>query len=126
MLKLHRDSGLPHQSSKIAMWGQELAIQTPRYPLKNMLFCEMTYYFLVIFINCIALAKQGDYRIGSVRLSFRPSVRLFVCALTVEPFDKSHYHFKVLVCVSVISGRLWIIARMRSIGVLILSNSRPY
>ncbi len=33
--------------------------------------------------------------------------------------NKSHYEFKVFVCVSVISGRKWIITRMRSIGVLI-------
>ncbi len=30
--------------------------------------------------------------------------------------NKSHYPSKVFVCVSVISGRMWIIARMRSIG----------
>ncbi len=59
------------------------------------------------------------------------SVCLFVCALTAELFDprpsaksnKSHYQFKVFVCVSVISGRMWIITRMRSIGVLILHDS---
>ncbi len=32
---------------------------------------------------------------------------------------KSHYQFKVFVCVSAISGRMWIIARMQLIGVLI-------
>ena len=66
--------------------------------------------------------------VASVCLSVRP----FVCALTAEPFDnmgsalpraaksiKSHYQFKVFVCVSVISGRMRIIARRRSIGVLI-------
>ncbi len=43
------------------------------------------------------------------------SVRPSVCnALLVEPFD-----LKVFVCVSVISGRMRIIAQMRSIGVLI-------
>ncbi len=36
----------------------------------------------IIFIDRVALAKQGDYRIGSVR----PSVRPFVCALMAEPF----------------------------------------
>ncbi len=34
--------------------------------------------------------------------------------------NKSHYQFKVFVCVSVISGRMRIIARMRSIGVLMI------
>ncbi len=34
--------------------------------------------------------------------------------------NKSHYQFKVFVCASVISGRMRIIARMRSIGVLII------
>ena len=33
--------------------------------------------------------------------------------------NKSHYQRKVFVCVSVNRGRIWIIARMRSIGVLI-------
>ncbi len=33
--------------------------------------------------------------------------------------NKSHYQYKVFVCVSVIIGRVRIIARMRSIGVLI-------
>ncbi len=37
--------------------------------------------------------------------------------------NKSHYQFKVFVCVSVISGRMRIIARMRSIGVLILDRN---
>ncbi len=58
------------------------------------------------------------------------SVCLFVCALTAEPFDlrtssksnKSHCQCKVFVCVSVISGHMRIIARMRSIGVLIMLN----
>ena len=36
-----------------------------------------------IFIDRVALAKQGDNRIGSVR----PSVCVFVDALTAEPFD---------------------------------------
>ncbi len=34
--------------------------------------------------------------------------------------NKSHYQFKVFVCVSVISGRMRIIVQRRSIGVLIL------
>ncbi len=34
---------------------------------------------------------------------------------------KSHYQFEVFVCVSVISGRVQIIARMRSISVFILA-----
>ncbi len=33
--------------------------------------------------------------------------------------NKSHYQFKVFVCVSVISGRMRIITRMRSVSVLI-------
>ncbi len=49
-----------------------------------------------------------------------------VCnALLLEPFDKNHYQFKVFVCVSVISGRMRIIARMRSIGVLIFEMIFP-
>ncbi len=34
--------------------------------------------------------------------------------------NKSHYQVKVFVCVSIISGHMRIIARMRSIGVLII------
>ncbi len=37
--------------------------------------------------------------------------------------NKSHYQFKVFVCVSVISGHMRIIASMRSIGVLILRGT---
>ncbi len=52
-----------------------------------------------------------------------PSVRLSVCALTAEPSaekgNMSHYQFKVFVCVSLISGCMQIIARMRSIAILI-------
>ncbi len=33
---------------------------------------------------------------------------------------RSHYQFEVFVCVSLISGRTWVIAWMRSIGVLII------
>ncbi len=34
--------------------------------------------------------------------------------------NRSHYQFKAFVCVSLISGRMRIIARMRSIGILIV------
>ncbi len=44
------------------------------------------------------------------------SVRLCVCLFG---FTQGTLTFKVFVCVSVISGRMRIIARMRSIGVLI-------
>ena len=49
--------------------------------------------------------SEGDNALGSVR----PSVRPFVCALTAEPLDPTTF----------ISRRMWIIARMRSIGALI-------
>ncbi len=62
--------------------------------------------------------------VASVCPSVCPSVRLSVCALTAEPSaekgNRSNYKFKVFVCVSLISGRMRIIARMRSIGVLII------
>ncbi len=38
---------------------------------------------VAIFIDRVALAKQGDNVLGSVR----PSVCQFVCALLSEPFD---------------------------------------
>ncbi len=40
--------------------------------------------------------------------------------------NKNHYQFKMFVCVSVISGRMWIIARMRSFGILILLMKSEY
>ncbi len=61
--------------------------------------------------------SEGDNALGSVRLSVR------LCALSRLnrlTYNKSHYQFKVFVCVSVISGHMRIIARMRSIGVLII------
>ncbi len=84
-------------------------------------------FCLCFVIDSVALAKQGDNRIGSVPLSVRPSVCPSVNALTAEPFRGSalpsaamsnnhHYQCKVIVCVSVISGHLRIIARMRLIG----------
>ena len=39
--------------------------------------------------------------------------------------NRSHYQFKVFVCVSLISGRMRIIVRMRSIGVLIYCIKVP-
>ncbi len=55
------------------------------------------------------------------RLTFwRAAVDIRGSALpSAEKGNRSHYQFKVFVCVSLISGRMRIIARMRSIGVLI-------
>ncbi len=72
----------------------------------------------IIKFGCLlSTAKQGDYRIGSVRPSVRPSVCLSVCP---AKSNRGHYQSKVIVCVSVISRRVRLIARMRSIGVLIV------
>ncbi len=76
-------------------------------------------------------AREIMHLVASVCLSVRPSVCPFVRALMAEPFrgsalpsaaksKKSHYQFKLFVCVSVISGRMRIISQMRSIGVLML------
>ncbi len=61
--------------------------------------------------------------------SVRPSVCPFVCLRALSCLTRliigaaksiqSHYQFKVFVCVSVISGPVRIIARMRSISILI-------
>ncbi len=59
--------------------------------------------------------SEGDNALGSVR----PSVCLFVLSWLNCLTYKSHYQFKVFVCVSVISGRMRKITQMRSIGVLI-------
>ncbi len=79
------------------------------------------YASTLLFTICYRLRSEGDNALGSVRLSVRLSVCPFVCALTVEKGNRRHYQFKVFVCVSLISGRMRIIAHMRSIGVLIVS-----
>ncbi len=70
-------------------------------------------------VYALGTGSEGDNVLGSVRPSVCPSVRLSVwmsvCALTAKS-NNSHYQSKVFVCVSVISGRRRIIARMRSIG----------
>ncbi len=58
------------------------------------------------------------------------SVRLFALShLNRLTYDlhivRMPYQFKVFVCVSVISGRMRIIVRMRSIGVLIIAHVSP-
>ncbi len=53
--------------------------------------------------------------VASVCLSVHPSICLFVLS-----------RLKVFVCVSVISGRMRLIARMRSIGILFNSNVGRY
>ncbi len=63
-----------------------------------------TYLLWGLIINRVALAKQGDHEIDSVR----PSVRLHALSC--------HYQSKAFVCVSVIRGRMRIIARMRLIS----------
>ncbi len=70
-------------------------------------------YMNFLVIDREALAKQGDNALGSIRPSVRLSVRPFVCLLACQ---HSHYQSKVFVCVSIIMGRILIIARMRSIG----------
>ncbi len=61
---------------------------------------------MTIFIDHIALAKQGDN--APVRLS----VCLWRSALrTAAKSDRSYYQSKVFVCVSVISRRMQIVAR---------------
>ncbi len=55
-------------------------------------------------INCIALAKQGDNALGTVRTSITtPMPRL--CPSAAKS-NNHHYQSKVIVCVSVISGLL--------------------
>ena len=73
-------------------------------------------HFLII-IDRVALAKQIDNALYSVRPSVCLSVD--VCGFVLPSAVKSnnhHYQSKVIVCVSVISGRMRIIARMRSAG----------
>ncbi len=54
--------------------------------------------------------------------SVRPSVRLFA----LSRLNRLTYQFKVFVCASVISGHMRLIARMRSIGVLITIQCEQY
>ncbi len=79
-------------------------------------------------------AREIMHLVASVCLSVRPSVCPFVLSWlnrlirgsalsSAAKSNKSHYQSKVFVCVSVIRGRILIIARMRSIGVLIQSKT---
>ncbi len=71
-----------------------------------------------MIINRVALAKQGDNALGSVRLSVCPFVRVIRSSAlpSAAKSNKGHYQFRVLVCVSVISGRMRIITRMQSVS----------
>ncbi len=68
-------------------------------------FNVLRIYSIIIIIDRGALAKQGDNALGSVR----PSVRLGVPRAHYTPLQR-------FVCVSIIMGRILIIARMRSMG----------
>ncbi len=68
---------------------------------------------VLFFFDRVALVKQGDNGIGSVRPSVRLFVCLFVCAaidirgsalLSAAKSSKSHYQSKFSVCVSAIRG----------------------
>ncbi len=77
-------------------------------------------YNIWTFWLVIIIAKRGDNRIGSVRLS----VCMFVCLSILGAWlcrvqqraKRSHYQSKVIFCASVINQRVWLIAQMRSIG----------
>ena len=62
--------------------------------------------------------SEGDNALGSVRPSVRPSVRLSRGSAlpSAVKSNRSHCQSKVLVCVSILSRRMRLIARMRSIG----------
>ncbi len=70
----------------------------------------------VIIIDRVALAKQGDNALGSVRPCVRVSVRLRALSQLNRLSNKSHYQSKVIVSVSGFSGHMQVITRMRSIG----------
>ncbi len=72
---------------------------------------DSTETYAKIFIDRVALAKQGDNIFGSVR----PSVHLYALLLEAKS-SKSYYQAKVFVCAFVISWRMQMIALMRSIG----------
>ncbi len=57
--------------------------------------------------------QSGGY--NWLRPPVRPSVRPSVC-LSFDKCSKEHYQSKVFVCVSIISGRMQIIAQMRTTG----------
>ncbi len=61
-------------------------------------------------------------------LSVRPSITLLKIHISESIIGRSLklYQFKVFVCVSVISGRVRIIAQMQSIGVLISLTGRAH
>ncbi len=74
--------------------------------------------------SLLSTAKLGDHGLGSVRPSVRPSVCLSIRPSTKS--NKSHYQSKVFVCVSIISGRMQLIARMRSAFNLYYNFSKIY
>ncbi len=128
----------PDSSKKLRDWFEDQGINCPSPTV--IIFSSLHWGKWCSWqeISCIGIswkvslstAKRGDNVLGSTRPSVCLFVCLFVCALLSEPFDllgarlcrvqqrakKSHYQSKVFVCVPVISGRMRIIARMRSIG----------
>ena len=48
---------------------------------------------------------------------------MFVGVFVQQPAKKSHYQSKVFVCVSVISGRVPIIVRGRSVGFYLMAEA---
>ncbi len=88
----------------------------------------MAFSVLLVCLFYYRPRSEGDNALGSVRPSVCPFVGLCVrgSALpSAAKSNKSHYQSKVFVCVSVIRRRIRIIARARSIGVLILCFSAP-
>ncbi len=63
-------------------------------------------------------AREIMHLVASVCPSVCLSVRLCALSQLNRLTYDLHYQFKVFVCVSIISGRMRITARMRSIGVL--------
>ncbi len=76
---------------------------------------------IVFYITVTLLQGQGRGQCHGSRSTFwRAAVDIRGSALpSAEKGNRSHYQFKVFVCVSVISGCMRIIARIWSIGVLI-------
>ncbi len=83
-------------------WGSTLTLARSRSNAKNQVFTRPLPCFKVNVIGWVAAVDNRGSALPHAAKS-----------------NKSHYQFKVFVCVSVISERMQILARMQSIGVLI-------
>ncbi len=81
-----------------------------------MVHCALFYGVPTIIIDHVALAKQGDYRFGSICPSVCLSMDTFTAELSAAKGNylqvsskENHYQYVDFACVSVIVSRMWLI-----------------